>query len=201
MELVVQVVSFGSAWWVRPGRDVGDPERYTRRAAYFNSTGIEEGGKIHTAGPVHGLVRFNVSSGLDPHRTQNNIGQVFCFTEVERYRETNRLLALRRATTIATPTHFLLRVSSILHGSLSAARPWRSPDIQTIAVSRYRGRQESLLLLTAWSVIRTSLGVWNVRYRDNTLPQLMLIDEKESAAIRRERYEISQGIDHYQRDV
>jgi hypothetical protein len=201
MELVVQVVSFGSAWWVRPGREVGDSERYTRHAAYFNSTGIEDGGKIHTAGPVHGLVRFNVSSGLDPHRTQNNIGQVFCFTEVERYRETNRLLALRRATTGATPTHFLIRVSSILHGSLSPARAWRSPDVQTIAVSRYRGRQESLLLLTAQSVIRTSLGVWNLRYRDNSLPQLMLIDEKESAAIQSEKYEISQGIDHHQRDV
>jgi hypothetical protein len=201
MALVVQVLSFGSAWWVRPGRDVGDPERYTRRAAYFNSTGIEAGGKIHTAGPVHGLVRFNISSGLDPHRTQNNIGQVFCFTEVERYRETNRLLALRRATKGATPTHFLLRVSSILHGTLSPTRRWRSADVQTIAVSRYRGRQESLLLMTAQSVIRTSLGTWTLRCRDHALPQLMLIDDKEGAASGRERHEISQGIDLHQRNV
>jgi hypothetical protein len=201
MEQVVQIVSFGSAWWVRPGRDVGDSERYTRHAAYFNSTGVEVGSKIHTAGPVRGLVRFNVSSGLDPHDAQNNIGRIFCFTEVERYRDTNRLLALRRATKDATPTHFLIRVSSILHGTLSPASRWRSADVQTIAVSRYRGWQQSLLLTTAQSAIRTSLGIWTIRCRDHTLPQLMLIDDKEDATSGRERHEISQGIGFHQRNV
>jgi hypothetical protein len=201
MELVVQIVSFGSAWWVRPGREVGDSERYTRHAAYFNSTGIEIGGKIHTAGPVRGLVRFNVSSGLDPHHTQNNIGQVFCFTEVERYLDTNRLLALRRAAKDAPPTHFLVRVSSIFHGTLSLATRWRSADVHTIAVSRYRERQESLLLITALSVIRTSFGIWTLCCREHALPQLMLIDDKGAAVIGRERHEISQGIDRNQRSV
>ena len=201
MEQVVQIVSFGSAWWVRPARDQRDPERYTRHAAYFNSAGVEVGSKIHTDGPVHGLVRFNFSSGLDPHRTQDNIGQLFCFTEIERYRDTNRLLALRRATTDATPSHFLIRVSSILHGSLSSAMRWRSADVQTIAVSRYRGRQESLLLMTAESVIRTSFGMWTLRSHDRALPQLMLVDDQEAAATWRGRHEISQGIDLDQRNV
>jgi hypothetical protein len=201
MELVVQIVSFGSAWWVRPGRDIDDPERYTRHAAYFNSTGIEVGSEIHTDGPVHGLVRFNFSSGLDPHHTQNNVGQLFCFSEVERYRDTNRLLALRRATTDAPPTHFLTRVSSGLHGMLAPSRCWRSADVQSIAVSRYRGRQESLLLMTARSVIRTSSGIWTLHCREHTLPQLMLVDDQEAAAGGRERHEISQGIDRHQRNV
>jgi hypothetical protein len=176
MGLVAQVVSFGSAWWVRPGREVGDAERYTRHAAYFNSAGIQDGSKMHIAGPVRGLVRFNVSSGLDPHHTQNNIGRIFCFTEIERYRDTNRLLALHRATKDASPTHFLIRVSSTLHGNLLPLTRWRSADVQAIAVSRYRGRQEALLLITAQSVIRTSFGVWNLRCREHALPQLMLID-------------------------
>jgi hypothetical protein len=181
LELIVQVVSFGSAWWVRPGPEVGDSDRYTRHAAYFNSTGIKDGGKIHTAGPVRGLVRFNVSSGLDPHHTQNNIGKIFCFTEIERYRDTNRVLALHRATKDASPTHFLVRVSSILHGTPVPGTRWRSADTRTIAVSRYRGRQEALLLITGESVIHTSLGTWNLDCREYALPQLMLIDGKEPA--------------------
>lgn len=181
MEIVAQIVSFGSAWWVRPGWEVGDSGRYTRHAAYFNSTGIKDGSKIHTAGPVRGLVRFNISSGLDPHHTQSNIGKIFCFTEIERYRDTNRLLALHRATKDASPTHFLIRVSSVLYGTLLPGTRWRSADVRTIAVSRYRGRQEALLLLTGQSVIRTSLGAWNLHCCEHALPQLMLVDGKESA--------------------
>lgn len=186
MVLVAQIVSFGSAWWVRPGRDVDDSERYTRHAAYFNSTGIKDGSKIHMAGPVRGMVRFNVSSGLDPHHTQNNIGRIFCFTEIERYRDTNRLSALHRAAKDASPTHFLIRVSSTLHGTPLSAAGRRRTDVQTIAVSRYRGRQEALLLITARSVIHTSLGIWNLRCREHALPQLMLIDDEDSIRIGRE---------------
>jgi len=182
MQLIVQILSFGTAWWARPGWDERDPERFTRHAAYFNSTGIEVGSKIHTDGPIRGLIRFNFSSGLDPHRAHANIGRTFCFKGIERYRETNRLLALHRAKRDVQPTHFLVRVASALHGTISFRTAWRSDDVQTVAVSRLRGMQELLLLMTPTSHIHTKVGTWRVLKRDEGTPQLLLGDDMEPAA-------------------
>jgi hypothetical protein len=181
MQLMVQILSFGTAWWVRPGWDERDPERFTRHAAYFNSTGIEVGSKIHTDGPVHGLIRFNFSSGLDPHHTHVNIGRTFCFQGIEWYRETNRLLALHRAEKDVRPTHFLVRVASGLHGMISFRMAWRSDDVQTVAVSRLRGMQELLLLMTPTSHIHTKAGAWRVCQSKTELPRLQLVDDLERA--------------------
>jgi hypothetical protein len=179
MELTVQIVCFGSAWWVRPGEDRLDSQRYGRHAAYFNSTGIQSGSKIHTAGPVRGMIRFNATSGLNPHRTRDNIGAIFCFTEIEEYRETNRLLALRRLPSDATATHFLVSMRSFLHGTVSLNTKWHSQDAEVIAMSRYRGQQELLLLLTRESVLHTSLGDWKLVCSTDKLPRLMLFDPTE----------------------
>ncbi len=174
MELAVQIVSFGSAWWVRPGSDVRDPERYARHAAYFNAAGIEAGTKIHTDGPVHGVMRFNATSGLNPHRTFDNVGLIFCCTTIERYRNTNRLLALRRLPNDTKPTHYLVRLHSLLHGTVSLNRHWSSQDVHIVSISRYRGRQELLLLLTDESVLFTSLGEWTLTQGERGLARLSL---------------------------
>lgn len=174
MELSVQVVSFGSAWWVRPGSDVRDPERYAGHAAYFNSTGIEAGTKIHMAGPVRGLMRFNVNSGLNPHRTLDNVGCIFCCTGIERYRNTNRLLALRRLPGDVAPTHYLVRMHSQLHGVVTFDRRWNSQDVTVLSASRFRGKQELLLLLTLDSSLYTSFGEWRLSPSEKGLLRLTL---------------------------
>jgi hypothetical protein len=38
--MLVQVLSFGTNWWARFGRNADDPHRFTRHAAYYNSTGV-----------------------------------------------------------------------------------------------------------------------------------------------------------------
>jgi hypothetical protein len=177
MELIVHILSFGTAWWVRPGEDQNDPLRFTGHAAYFNSTGIQQASKIHTAGPVHGLVRFNVSSGLDPHRTQANIGQNFACTEVEVYRNTNRLLAIRRAPDPLVPTHFLACMTSAIHGAISPRDSWRKDNAEIISMSRYRGRQETLLLIASRGHVRTPVGCWTVTQSGENRHQLALSNE------------------------
>ena len=44
--MLVKIMEFGSNWWARFGRDPQDRYRYTRHAAYFNSTGVRCGGKM-----------------------------------------------------------------------------------------------------------------------------------------------------------
>lgn len=179
MEQVIQVLSFGSAWWVRPGRDELDPLRFTRHAAYFNSTGIQQASKIHTAGPIRGVVRFNVSSGLDPHRTHSNIGQLFLCSEVEVYRNTKRLLVICRASKTETPTHFLVCMRSTLHGTIALREPWCTGDVEIISLSRYRGRQEVLLLIAAGGSVHTTVGSWVVAQTGTTHPRLELGQDPE----------------------
>jgi hypothetical protein len=179
MELIVQILSFGSAWWVRPGWEERDPLRYTQHAAYFNSTGVRQGSKVHMDGPVKGLVRFNATSGLNPHRTQDNIGAVFCCSGIEMYRNTNRLLAIRRLSQDTAPTHFLASMSSSIHGAIRLGDHWREGDVQAISMSRYRGRQETLLLLPDEARIRTSTGAWRVVRKGKGPPRLVLLDEPE----------------------
>ena len=179
MELFVQVLSFGSAWWVRPGWDERDPMRYTQHAAYFNSTGVRQSSKIHTDGPVKGLVRFNATSGLNPHHTQDNIGAIFFCSEIERYRDTNRLLAVRRVSRDTVPTHFLVSVDSSIHGAISLRCRWREGDVQAISMSRYHGRQETLLLFSGGARIQTAVGVWSVTTTGREMPRLVLLDEPE----------------------
>lgn len=178
MTVQVQILSFGSAWWTRPGSDLKDPLRYTYHAAYFNSAAIAVGTKLHTAGPVAGLVRFNHSSGLDLHRTDANLGRVFSFAPLERYRDTNRLLALSREEEGVIPTHFLVRFNSFRHGLVSLRSRWCSADVQTIAVSRFRGIQELLLLMTHDSEVRTQIGTWRVRRGERQSSRLALMVEE-----------------------
>lgn len=44
--MLVKVLSFGTNWWARFGRDPFDPRRFTRHAAYYNSTGVRCGRKV-----------------------------------------------------------------------------------------------------------------------------------------------------------
>jgi hypothetical protein len=174
VELLVQVVSFGSAWWVRPGWDKRDPQRYSSHSAYFNSTGIRQAGKLHTAGPVRGLIRFNANSGLDPHQPQKSIGQTFRCHKLESFRETNRLLAVRVVHRSASPTHFLVCLSSGLHGVITLQH---QTGPQIVSISRFRGSQETLVLLEAGELVETTVGIWDVKQSAKTFPALRLVDE------------------------
>jgi hypothetical protein len=129
---------------------------------------------------VKGLVRFNATSGLNPHRTQDNIGAVFCCKEIERYRDTNRLLAIRRVAQDTVPTHFLASMNSSIHGTIRLGGRWHEGDVQAISMSRYRGRQETLLLFADGSRLQTAAGSWSVMRVANGLPRLVLLDEPEA---------------------
>lgn len=179
VEWFVQVLSFGSAWWVRPARDPNDPERYTRHAAYFNASGIVQGSKVHVAGPVRGLVRFHVNSGLDPHCTNRNLGKIFRAHPLEVYRQTNRLLILGPAEPDTNATHFLVALNSRLHGMILRDHPLWGTGVVLLALSRFRGRQEALCLLAPGASVPTTNGAWTVTERPHKLPQLVLRGEED----------------------
>jgi len=75
--MLVQILNFGSNWWARFGSDPADRYRFTRRAAYFNSTGLRFGNKIRRHWIVPGLIRFNGIGDFNPQFPRRSLGAAF----------------------------------------------------------------------------------------------------------------------------
>ena len=73
--MLVKVLGFGTNWWACFGDDADDPHRFTRRAAYYNSTGVRCGGNFRRdgitlrIGPVQRRGRLQSQSHRTRHRT------------------------------------------------------------------------------------------------------------------------------------
>jgi hypothetical protein len=73
MEMLVRILGVGSEWWVRPEPDRSDPLRFTKHAAYFNTTAFPHGSKFRRSWKVPGVLRFNGNSG------STHTGPTMCF--------------------------------------------------------------------------------------------------------------------------
>lgn len=162
--MLIRVLSFGSNWWARFGRYPEDRYRYTRHAAYFNSTGLCHGTKIKRHWIVPGLVRFNGASDFDPHSLNRLRGVVFECGNPTFALGGNRIWFRRRARVSAQPDCFLIAITSELYGVFDFdGFPWESDSVLPIAVSSFARRQEALLLMRPHARIRTMLGTWQLR--------------------------------------
>ena len=80
--MLVKILGFGSNWWARFGRDPQDRYRYTRHAAYFNSTGVRCGNKMRRYWVVPGLLRFNGVGDFNPQFPNRAVGKTFECTDL-----------------------------------------------------------------------------------------------------------------------
>jgi hypothetical protein len=166
--MLVKILEFGSNWWARFGRDPQDRYRYSRQAAYFNSTGVRCGSKMRRYWIVPGLIRFNAVGDFNPHFPNRAVGEVFECTDLVFARGGNRVLFRRRVAQSCRPDYFLLVVSSGRFGALSLeGSDWKSASSPPIAVSQIGEKQEAMLLMQAGDWIRSSLGPWQLRVAPN----------------------------------
>ena len=105
--MLVQILNFGSNWWARFGSDPADRYRFTRRAAYFNSTGLRFGNKIRRHWIVPGLIRFNGVGDFNPQFPYRSVGAVFECTDLIFAFGGNRVLFQRKPPIPCYPTTFL----------------------------------------------------------------------------------------------
>jgi len=166
--MLVKILEFGSNWWARFGRDPQDRYRYTKHAAYFNSTGVRCGSKMRRYWLVPGLIRFNGVGDFNPQFPNRVVGEVFECTDLVFACGGNRVLFRRKARQSCRPEYFLLVVSSGRFGSLSfEASGWKSESLTPIAVSHIGEKQEALLLMKAGDWVRSTLGIWQLRVAPN----------------------------------
>jgi len=179
--VLVKILNFGSNWWARFGQDVHDRYRFARHAAYFNSTGLRSGNKVHRHWTLPGLIRFNGVCGFNPHFPNRALGKTFECADLTFAYGGNRLLLVKNAKQMLLPDFYLVVLSSEKRGAINFGEArWKSDSATAIAVSCSGGRQEVMLLMKALDRVRTSLGVWRLKPAPNERygASLELVDEK-----------------------
>src|SRR5258708_3775672 len=166
----VKILNFGSNWWSRFGTDVDDPYRFSKRAAYFNSTGVRCGRKMRRHWTVPGLIRFNGVGDFNPHFQSRAIGATFWCTDLACAFGGNRVLFGRKVRRPEVPDYYLVVVSSEQFGAVDFRFPaWKSASAQAIAISALRDKQEAMLLMRPGDWVSTSLGFWQLNVRKDLL--------------------------------
>lgn len=161
--MLVKVMAFGTNWWARFGSDPADPYRYTRHAAYYNSTGIRCGRKIRRHWIVPGMVRFNGVGDFNPHCPKNSLGCTFLTSNLDFLFGGNRLLLKREMPDTCTADWYLVVLSHELHGRLYlSSKRWKSPTARVIAASQLRQMQEVMLLMKPGDWVSTLSGIWQL---------------------------------------
>jgi hypothetical protein len=162
--MLVKILSFGTNWWARYGRDPEDPYRFTRHAAYYNSTGVRCGRKVRRHWIVSGLIRFNGVGGFNPHLPNRSIGKTFRCSGPTFVFGGNRLLMDEKTSRSEAPEYYLVVVTSDLHGRINLhSNAWRAPSAAVIAVSQLRDAQEAMLLMKVGDWVQTNCGFWQLR--------------------------------------
>ena len=162
--MLVKILKFGSNWWARFGHDPRDRYRFTRHAAYFNSTGLCAGSKVRRHWIVPGLIRFNGVGDFNPQFPNRSVGATFECTDLVFALGGNRLLFQRQAAAAAQPDCFLVVLSADEFGTFDCfTRDWKADSVHAIAVSQAGTRQEAMLLMKPFDWVRTTLGLWQLR--------------------------------------
>lgn len=167
--MIVQCVSFGSHWWLRKSYDRRTGAFLRHRSAFMNTTGIRHGAERKFKHSISGFLRIN--AGTSPHfdSPQELLQAKFHTEGVTRYKETNRLMLLSRASDDTEVDLFLVCIKSTSEGMINFNSAWRREGSVRIFSSTYYAReQETLLLLKRGTIIQTSLGSWRIMCKDKT---------------------------------
>ncbi len=172
--MLVQVLNFGASWWARYGVDPGDRYRYTRHAAYYNSTGVRCGSKIRRHWIVPGLIRFNGPS-FNQHFPNRLLGHTFLCSDLEFALGGNRLLFKTKMTACTVPDCYLVVVSQEIYGRMNLrSNDWKSEKARVIAASELRQMQEVMLLMKPGDWVQTDCGFWGLRVSNAAATKISL---------------------------
>ena len=156
MATIIQCVSFGSLWWLRPGDTVD-------HSAVFNTTGFVTSSTSNRCWIMAGAVRFNVNGRRLVERYEELGGAIYASPGLERRGSWNRLLLHPRQSKSRKVDSYLVCVQSAKVGRIDYSADWRSTHVRIVAASSRGDKQETLLLMGPNSFIRTSLCIVGLR--------------------------------------
>src|SRR5579863_7059515 len=160
--MLVTVMGFGSVWRRRFGKDPSNPRRFAR-AAYYNTTGVPVNGSIRTRPKIIGHARFNGVAGFNPNYPSRMINRVFECEDPCIWQGQNKVLFKHMLATTERPDYFLVVAKPEQTGQLAVGTPgWKADDTLLLSFSECRDQQEAMLLMPAFSWIRSELGTFFV---------------------------------------
>ncbi len=104
--------------------------------------------------------RFNGVGGFDPNHPSRLIGRVFECAEPCVWQGQNKILFERLLRARERPDYFLVVARPDDIGQVDLTSRWRSDTVLVLSFSECREEQETMLLMPAYSWIRSSLGMF-----------------------------------------
>jgi hypothetical protein len=160
--VLVTVKGLGSIWERRlaPG---DDGRRRFARAAFYNTTGVLVNGKLRYRWRTGGKIRFNVVGGFNPNQPLCSVNRVFECKEPEVTAGGWMLVLFKQMPRgPERPDFYLFVVTSEQTGGIDFAEGSVDDRVRIVAVSEDGCRQESMLLMPAYSWVRGGLGTFYV---------------------------------------
>ncbi len=156
----VAVLGFGSVWRRRIGKDPNDAKRFVR-AAYYNTTGVQVRGVIRTRPEIVGHARFNGVGGFNPNYPSRMINQVFDCEEPCIWQGQIKVLFKHLLSGPEPPDYYLVVVTHLETGHMAVGdHDWKSESALLISFSEWHDQQEAMLLMPAFSWLRSKLGAF-----------------------------------------
>lgn len=149
--MLVAVHGFGSIWTRRFGKNVESVARYTRDAAFYNTTGVPVGNNVRARSRVYGVGRFSGSSGFTPHRPERMLNRVFkCAEPCWRINGTQVLFEELMSEAVM-PDYYLVIVRHSDTGWIDREATWKARECVLVSFSESDVAQEAMLLMPAFS--------------------------------------------------
>jgi hypothetical protein len=154
----VTIEGFGSVWSKRIRRDSRNPEH--QRTAYYNTTGVTDGGEMRQRSRIFGQLRFNGVGGFFAAGIERNIGRVFqCSAELDG--TVPKLIFHHLLAKPQPPDFFMFAVTSNCTGLLPIeSKHWKAGGVLLFALSQSKESQEAIFLMPAHSWFRGGLGTF-----------------------------------------
>ena len=161
--MLVSILGFGSIWTRRVAKTAHCPGRFgTSNAAYYNTTGVLVGDKFRNRPCVYGVARFNGNGGFRPDRMHQMMQRVFECEPPCIWNGYNKILFKTPLPSPEKPDAYLVIFTAEQSGGTNRdwAGGWLHHDAHLISFSEWRGQQEVMLVMPAFSWVRGRLGTF-----------------------------------------
>ena len=159
--MLISVLGFGSIWTLRSARKARAQERFDPRdLAYYNTTGVDVGGKLRNRPRVYGVARFNGNGGFRPEFWHRMLYRVFDCEPPCAWNGHQKVLFKRLLRKPETPDAYLVVVKSEQTGGVIKGGDWLNRETTLISFSECGADQEVMVVMPAYGWVRGVLGTF-----------------------------------------
>src|SRR5579863_5487915 len=153
--MLISVLSFGSIWTRRLPMEARVQERFDpRELAYYNTTGVQVGGKIRNRPRVYGVARFNGNGGFRPEYWHRMLYKVFDCEPPCTWNGHKKVLFKTLLRRPEKPDAYLVVVRSEQTGGIIKRGDWLHSETTLISFSECGADQEVMAVMPAYSWVR-----------------------------------------------